>query len=220
MIKDITSAARIGGGDVEANPRLRLAIQNAKSANMPADNIERAIKKATGQMEGVRYEEIIYEGYTPGGAALLLEVVTDNRNRTAGEIRHHFTKHSGSLGSTGCVAWMFDKKGVITVAQDAADEDQLMEVVLDAGADDLVSDEDGHRVTTSPDAFEAVRRAIEAAGIATTSAELTRIPSTTKRLVGPDVAQAVRLLELLDDHDDIANLFSNADFDDDVATDL
>jgi YebC/PmpR family DNA-binding regulatory protein len=220
LIKDITSAARQGGGDPDGNPRLRLAIQAAKAANMPADNVERAIKKGIGELDGQTIEEIIYEGYTAGGAALLLEVATDNRNRSAAEIRHAFSKHNGSLGSTGCVAWMFEKQGVILIESSAATEEEVMEVVLEAGAEDMVVEEGVFQVVTTPEACEAVRAAVEAAGISLVSAEVTRVPSTTKRLEGNDALQAVRLINLLEELDDVEHVHSNADVDESVIEEL
>ncbi len=213
LIKDITSAARQGGGDREGNPRLRLAIQSAKAANMPADNIERAIKKGMGELDGQVIEEVIYEGYTPGGAALMLEVATDNRNRTAAAVRHLFSKHNGSLGSSGCVSWLFDKKGVILVDCGEVEEDRLMEVALEAGAEDLMSEESTHQVLTTVEACEEIRAAIEKAGIPMVSAEVTRLPSTTKRLEGNEAVQAVRLIGLLEELDDVERVYSNADVD-------
>ncbi|MAE71400.1 MAG: YebC/PmpR family DNA-binding transcriptional regulator [Gemmatimonadetes bacterium] len=216
LIKDITSAARQGGGDPEGNPRLRLAIQSAKAANMPADNIERAIKKGTGELDGQVIEEVIYEGYTPGGAALMLEVATDNRNRTAAAVRHLFSKHNGSLGSSGCVSWLFEKRGVILVDAAEVDEDRLMEVALEAGAEDLTSEESTHQVLTTVDSCDEIRAALEGAGIPMVSAEVTRLPSTTKRLEGSEAIQAVRLIGLLEDLDDVERVYSNADVDESV----
>ncbi len=216
LIKDITSAARQGGGDPDSNSRLRLAIQSAKAANMPADNIERAIKKGTGDLDGQVIEEVIYEGYTPGGAALMLEVATDNRNRSAAAIRHLFSKHNGSLGSSGCVSWMFDKRGVILVDAEAVHEDRVMEVALEAGAEDLSTEADVHQVITTPDACDEVRAAIEEAGLPMISAEVTRLPSSTKRLEGSEAVQAVRLIGLLEELDDVDRVYSNADVDESV----
>src|SRR6266850_2201785 len=178
MIKEITIAARHGGGDIDANPRLRAAVTAAKSANMPASNIDRAIKRGTGEIEGVHYEETQYEGYAPGGVAVLVEVATDNRNRTAGDIRHIFTRHSGALGEAGSVAYLFKSRGVILVDKAAVAEDALIEVVLEAGADDVSPESDGYEVLTPPGRFEAVKEALAAKGISTHAAELTKIAST------------------------------------------
>ena len=220
LIKDITSAARQGGGDPDGNPRLRLAVQAAKTANMPNDNIERAIKKGAGELEGVTIEEIIYEGYAPGGAALMLEVATDNRNRSAAEIRHIFSKHNGSLGSSGCVAWMFDKRGVILVEASAAEEDRVMELALEAGAEDMSTEDDVYQVLTTWESCDTVRATIEAASIPVLSAEVTRLPSTTKRLEGKEAVQAVRLIALLEDLDDVERVYTNADVDESIIEDI
>ena len=220
LIKDITSAARQGGGDPDGNPRLRLAVQAAKTANMPNDNIERAIKKGTGELDGVTIEEIIYEGYAPGGAALMLEVATDNRNRSAAEIRHIFSKHNGSLGSSGCVAWMFDKRGVILVEASAAEEDRVMELALEAGAEDMSTEDDVYQVLTTWESCDTVRATIEAASIPVLSAEVTRLPSTTKRLEGKEAVQAVRLIALLEDLDDVERVYTNADVDESIIEDI
>lgn len=213
LIKEITSAARQGGADADSNPRLRLAIQNAKAANMPADNIERGIKKGSGQLQGQVIEEIVYEGYTPGGAALRLEVATDNRNRTAAEVRHIFTKHNGSLGSTGCVGWMFEKKGVIVLEASAGLEEDVMELVLEAGAEDFELAEGAYRIISGPEDFDAIRQSIEDAGMEIESAEVTKLPTTTKQLEGGDAEQAIRMIGLLEEHDDIEKVYSNVDVD-------
>ncbi len=213
LIKEITVAARLGGGDVNANPRLRTAVQTARANSMPNDNIDRAIKKGTGELEGATYEEINYEGYGPGGVAILCSALTDNRNRTVADVRRLFEKHGGSMGTAGCVAWMFRKRGLISVAQSAADEERIMEVAVDAGADDVAQSGDGFfEVATAPETFEAVRTALEAAGIALASAEVAMVPDATVRVTGKAAAQTLRLLEELDDHEDVQNVASNADF--------
>jgi YebC/PmpR family DNA-binding regulatory protein len=211
LIKEITVAARLGGGDLNANPRLRTAVLAAKAQSMPGDNIERAIKKGTGELEGVTYDEVTYEAYGPGGVAMLVSVVTDNRNRTVAEIRSIFNKHGGNLGETGSVAWMFDKRGLITVERASVEEDRLMEIGLEAGADDVRDAGDIFEVLTTPEAFEGVRQALEDAGIALASAEVTMIPQSTVPLEGKQAEQMVRLLELLEDHDDVQSVSSNMD---------
>lgn len=211
LIKEISVAAKLGGGDINANPRLRTAVTTARAASMPTDNIDRAIKKGTGELEGVTYEEVTYEGYGPGGAAVLVMAMTDNRNRTVSELRHLFGRFGGNMGESGCVAWMFAKKGVITVDQRAADEERLIEVALEAGADDVSDDGDVFTVSTAPDAFEAVRGALEAAGIALASAELSMVPSTTLNLTGTQAEQTLKLVEELEDHDDVQEVASNFD---------
>jgi len=211
LIKEITVAARLGGGDPNANPRLRTAVLTAKSQSMPNDNIDRAIKKGTGELEGVTYDEVTYEAYGPGGVAMLVDVVTDNRNRTVAEIRSIFNKHGGNLGETGSVAWMFEKRGLIAVDRAEADEDRLMELALEAGADDVRDVGDVFEVLTEPDAFDGVRQALEDAGVAMASAEVTMIPQSSVALEGKPAEQMVRLLEVLDDHDDVQNVSSNMD---------
>jgi YebC/PmpR family DNA-binding regulatory protein len=215
LIKEITVAARLGGGDINANPRLRTAVQTARENSMPAENIERAIKRGTGELEGVSYEEVQYEGYGPGGVAILVQAMTDNRNRTVAEIRRLFEKSGGSLGSTGCVAWMFKKRGVITVDKASVDEDRLMEVALEAGADDVSEADGSFEVLTTPEAFESVKQAIQQAGIPIQAAEVSMIPDSTVRVVGPEAEQTMKLLEALEDHDDVQSVASNADFDQD-----
>ena len=212
LIREITIAARQGGGDPAGNPRLRTAVSTAKAANMPKDNIDRAIKKGTGELEGASYEEVTYEGYGAGGAAILVNALTDNRNRTVSEVRRLFEKCGGSMGTAGCVAWMFKKRGVILVEAGQTDEDRLMEVALEAGADDVGAAGDGFEVVTSPEAFEAVRAAITGARIAVASAEVALVPESTVSLRGREAEQTVRLLQELDDHDDVQTVASNADF--------
>jgi YebC/PmpR family DNA-binding regulatory protein len=216
VIKEITVAARMGGGDVTANARLRTAIQNAKSINMPQDNITRAIKKGTGELPGVNYEEVSYEGYGPGGAAIMLDVMTDNKNRTVADIRHIFSKHNGNLGETGCVAWMFNKKGLIILPAEGVNEDQLMEIALDAGADDISQEDDTFEVTTEPDLMETVKEAIEKAGLPVSEASVTMIPQSTVKLEGKQAIQMLKMMESLEDHDDVQNVYANFDIDDDV----
>ncbi len=211
LIREITVAAREGGGDPELNPRLRLAIERAKAQNMPWDNIERAIKRATGEMDGVKYEQVVYEGYGPGGVAFMVVALTDNRNRTANEIRHIFSKHGGNLSNPGSVAWQFTERGVIFVDRQSLDEDALLEIVLEAGAEDLISHPDAYEIRTAPDAFSAVRQALEEAGVAMTHAELTRIPQNTVQVEGRDAERVLKLMEALEDHDDVQQVFSNFD---------
>jgi len=211
LIKEITVAAKMGGGDINANPRLRTAVTTARASSMPLDNIDRAIKKGTGELEGVTYDEITYEGYGPGGAAVLVMVVTDNRNRTVSEIRHLFGRFGGSMGESGCVAWMFSKRGVLAVDKSAAEEERLMELALEAGADDVTDDGDAFTVTTTPDAFEAVKDALDKAGIATTSAAVGMVPSNTLSLTGTQAEQTLKMVEELEDHDDVQEVASNFD---------
>jgi YebC/PmpR family DNA-binding regulatory protein len=220
LIKEITVAARLGGGDMDANPRLRTAVQAAKSENMPKDNIERAIKKGTGELEGVNYEESIYEGYGPGGAAVLVESLTDNKNRTVADIRSIFGKNGGNLGENGCVAWMFDKKGYIAVESKSVDEDVLMEAALDAGAEDIKEDNSNYEIITAPADFEAVKDAIDKASIPYIDAEVTMLPQTTANLAGREAEQMVRLMEMLEDCDDVQKVYTNADIPDEIVDNL
>jgi len=212
IIKEITVATRMGGGgDPNTNPRLRAAIQAAKTENMPKDNIERAIKKGTGDLEGVSYDESIYEGYGPGGAAVLVDSLTDNKNRAVSEIRHIFTKNGGSLGENGCVAWMFSKKGYIVVESAAVSEDALMEAALEAGAEDVREDEGNYEVIAAPEDFEEVKTAIENAGIPAVAAEVTMLPQSTTSLADKEAEQMVRLMDMLEDCDDVQKVYTNAD---------
>jgi len=211
LIKEITIAARIGGGDAEGNPRLRKAIQDAKAVNMPADNIKRAVQKGTGELEGGQIEEIMYEGYGPSGVAMLVEVVTDNRNRTVSEIRHVFSKNGGNMGESGSVSWMFHKKGYIGIDKSKADEDTLMTLAIDAGADDFQSDESSYEIYTSPEAFEGVLNAIKGKGIETLSAEVSMIPQTQVKVEGKTAQQVLKLMEALDEHDDVQHVYANFD---------
>jgi YebC/PmpR family DNA-binding regulatory protein len=216
LIKEITVAARQGGGDPDANPRLRQVIQTAKSANMPADNIERAIKKGTGELPGVTYEEVTYEGYGPGGIALLVEVATDNKNRTVADIRHILTRRNGHLGETGSVAWMFEQKGFIAVNKETCEEDQLLAVVLEAGAEDMKLEVDAYEITTAPADFESVREALDKKNIPYSEADLTKIPQNTIKLEGKNAEQALTLMEELEDHDDVQHVYTNFDIDEDI----
>lgn len=216
LIKEITVAARMGGGDPDANPRLRTAIAAAKNENMPKDNIERAIKKGTGELEGVNYEESIYEGYGPGGAAVLVESLTDNKNRAVAEIRHIFAKNGGSLGENGCVAWMFKKKGYIVIEQSAVEEDRLMETALEAGAEDIREDADNYEVITAPEDFDAVKEAVDQVEIPYVNAEITMLPQSTTELTGKEAEQMVRLMEMLEDCEDVQNVYTNADIPEEV----
>ena len=214
--KEITVAARTGGGDPSGNPRLRTAIQAAKTENMPKDNIERAIKKGTGELEGVNYEESTYEGYGPGGAAVLIESVTDNRNRAVADIRHILSKCGGNLGENGCVSWMFDSKGYIDVEKKAVDEDKLMETAIEAGAEDVREDTDSFEIITEPDDFEAVKTAIDNASIPYVVAEITKLPQTTLELRGKQAEQMIKLMETLEDCDDVQKVYTNADIPDEL----
>ncbi len=220
LIKEITVAARMGGGDLNQNPRLRTAVLAARGQSMPNDNIDRAIKKGTGELGGAQLEDITYEGYGPGGVAIMVETLTDNRNRSVSEIRFIFSKHGGSMGEAGCVAWMFKKRGLITVERDAVDEDHLMDVALEAGADDVSSDDDAYTVTTSPEAFAAVRDAIEKADIAIADAEVTMIPDTTVPVTGHHAEQVLKLMEALEDHDDVQGVSANFDISDEEMAQL
>ena len=216
IIKEITVATRIGGGDPDGNPRLRTAIMGAKSKNMPVDNITRAIKKGTGELEGVHYDEVTYEGYGPGGAAIFLEAMTDNKNRTVSEIRAALGKAGGNLGENGCVGWMFEQKGFITVKTEAKGEDDLMELAIDAGADDMQTVEGHYEITTAMENFETVRKALEEAGVPMDTAEITRIPQNTITIDEKKGKALLKLMDILDDHDDIQKAYSNFDIPDDV----
>jgi len=213
LIKEITMAAKQGGGDAESNPRLRTAVAAAKAENMPADNIKRAIQRGTGELPGATYEEITFEGYGPGGVALLVDVTTDNRNRTVSEIRHAFSKNGGNLGESGSVSWMFHKKGYIVVPKGAAKEDDLMALVLENGGDDLRDDGNDWEIVTDPAAFEDVLNAIKAGGIETSVAEVSMIPQNYIKLEGQAANTMTRLLEALEDHDDVQHVYSNFDVD-------
>lgn len=213
LIKEITVAAKAGGGDPDGNPRLRTAIAAAKAENMPADNIKRAIQRGTGELEGATYDEVVYEGYGPGGVAVMVQVLTDNKNRAVSEIRHAFSKNNGNLGESGSVGYMFTKKGVITVSKSSVSEEKLTEIALEAGAEDLSDDGDSWEVTTDPKEFDAVLEAIKAAKIEPDHAEVTMVPSTYQKLEGTQASAMLRLLETLEDLDDTQNVYSNFDFD-------
>jgi len=209
FIKEITVAARMGGGDINSNPRLRTAVTAARTNSMPNDNIDRAIKKGTGELEGVTYEEIQYEGYGPGGAAILAQVLTDNKNRTVSEIRRLFTNHGGHLGETGCVSWMFDKKGVITVEKSQIDEERLMGIVLDAGAEDVKEEDDLFEVVTQPEDFEKVKERLDREKVPVASAQVTMVPKNTVNVDAKHVEQILKLTEELEDHDDVQGVSAN-----------
>ena len=210
LIKEITVAAKLGGGDADGNPRLRTAIDKAKNENMPKENIERAIKKGTGELEGVTYEEINYEGYGPGGVAVLVEVMTDNRNRSVSDIRSIFTKCNGNMGETGCVSWMFDKKGLLIVSKQV-DFDKLFEAALEAGAEDVSDQEEQYEVVTDPATFVEVRESLQRSGFTFESAEITMIPQTMIKLEGKQAESMLRLMERLEDNDDVQNVDANFD---------
>jgi YebC/PmpR family DNA-binding regulatory protein len=213
LIKEITIAAKNGGGDPDKNPRLRKAVADAKAENMPADNIKRAVQRGTGELPGVNYEEFTLEGYGPGGAAVLVEINTDNRNRTVSEIRHAFSKNGGNMAEAGAVSWMFHKKGDIVVAKAAAKEDDLMNIVLENGGEDLKDDGESWEVLTDPHAFEAVVEAIKKAGITPESAEVGMVPQNYVKLAGAAASTMIRLIETMDDHDDVQHVWSNFDMD-------
>jgi len=221
LIKEITVAARQGGGDVNANARLRTAVQAAKGYNMPADNIDRAVKKGTGELPGVSYEEVVYEGYGPHGVAIMAEVTTDNRNRTTADIRHIFSKNGGNLGEVGCVSWMFDLKGLITVERKSVDEDKLIGLALDAGAED-VNDESPEyfEITVEPGKLDGVRERLKAGGITPVAAELERVPQSTIPLGEKEAEQILRLMESLEEHDDVQKVHANFDIPDEIMSKL
>jgi YebC/PmpR family DNA-binding regulatory protein len=216
LIKEITVAARAGGGDAESNARLRTAVATAKAANMPADNIKKAIQKGTGELPGVAYEEVNYEGYGPGGVAVLIEVLTDNKNRTVAEIRHLFSKRGGNLGETGCVGWMFESKGLVHINKSSVDEDKLLDIVLEAGASDLATLSDVFEVTTPFEAFDRVKVAVEKAGISVSDAEVSMVPQTTVKLDENKASSMLKLMEELEDHDDVQKVYANFDIDDEL----
>jgi YebC/PmpR family DNA-binding regulatory protein len=218
LIKELTVAARLGGGDPSGNPRLRTAIAAARNANMPVDNIKRAIQKGTGELEGVSYDEVDYEGYGPGGVAIYVETLTDNRMRTTPEIRHVFTKHGGNLGEPNSVGWMFEKKGRITVPCSAVGEDRLMELALEAGADDLQQQDDHFEIYSSPESFHGLQQTLETAEIAVEQAGVVREPNNTVRLDGKKAEQCLRLLEALADQDDVQSVYANLEVDETAQT--
>jgi len=211
LIKEITVAARFGGGDPDANPRLRTAIATARAENMPKDNIERAVKKGTGELEGTTYEEVCYEGYGPGGAAVLVESLTDNKNRTVADVRHVFSKSGGSLGEAGCVAWMFGKKGFFVLEKTGVDEETLMEATLDAGAEDIRDEGETFEVITSAADFEAVKKALEDKELPYVVAEITMVPNSTVELEDKEAEQMLKLMDMLEDSDDVQKAYSNFD---------
>lgn len=213
LIKEITIAARVGGGEEAANPRLRTAIVAAKAANMPAANIERAVKKGTGELPGVTYEEGILEGYGPGGAALYIEILTDNRKRTVAEVRHHLSKHGGSLAEAGSVAWIFEKKGLITIPKGDLNEEDLLMIVMDAGAEDINSEDDFFEITTATEDLESVKTALESNSIQFDTASLTMYPKSTVKVEEKDSEQLLKLMDALEEHEDVQNIYSNFDID-------
>jgi len=215
LIKEIIMAARLGGGDIDGNPRLRSAVAAAKAENMPKDNISRAIKKGTGEIAGEIYEEILYEGYGPGGVAVLVQCTTDNRNRTVADVRHFFAKNNGNLGENGCVAWMFEQKGQIQLDKKGLTEEKLMDLALEAGADDVAEEEESFQVLTAPDAFDAVRESLEKAGLAIVEASVAMLPKNTVEVTEENVARSLmKLMDSLEDHDDVQNVYANFDIDD------
>jgi YebC/PmpR family DNA-binding regulatory protein len=217
LIKEITISARVGGGgDINGNARLRKAVSDAKAANMPNDTIERAIRRGTGEEEGVTYDEITYEGYGPGGVAVMVEATTDNRNRTVSELRHLFSKNGGNLGESGSVAWIFHKKGSIVIEAGAKSEDEMMEIALEAGADDIQAEDGIFQIYTSPESFHTVLEAIKAKGIEPASASVALIPQNFVKLEGTQATHMLKLYDALDDHDDVQNVYANFDIDADV----
>jgi YebC/PmpR family DNA-binding regulatory protein len=211
IIKELTVAARSGGGDIDTNPRLRTIVAEAKSVNMPADNIKRAIQRGTGELPGVSYEEITYEGYGPGGVAIMIDVLTDNKNRTVGEMRHTLSTYGGNLGEANSVAWMFEKKGYIVVEKAKADEEQLLSAAIDAGADDMKDDEDNWEIVSSPDTFQAVLEAVKGLGIEPPAAEIAMLPQNYIKLEGKAAHQMVKLMDALEEHEDTKKVWTNAD---------
>lgn len=216
LIKEITVAAREGGGNPDSNPRLRTAINNAKSQNMPMDKIETAILRGTGQLPGTNYEEFSYEGYGPNGVAIIVEVVTDNKNRSTSDMRHIFSRNGGNLGEKGCVSWMFNKRGLITVDKNKANEDDLIAIALDAGAEDVKSDDQSFEIITAPEDFETVKDAVQEAGIEISYSGISMIPQNTVRLEGKEAIQTLKLIETLEEYDDTQNVYSNFDIPDDI----
>jgi YebC/PmpR family DNA-binding regulatory protein len=220
VIKELTVAARLGGSDADMNPRLRTAMLKAKAVNMPQDTVQRAIMKGTGELPGVNYEEVTYEGYGPGGVAMIVTALTDNRNRTVAEIRKIFSKNGGNLGESGCVAWMFQKKGLIVVDKDKIDEDELLGVALEAGAEDVQPGDTIYEVTTAVEDFEPVKQGITAKGIEPSSSEISLIPQTTVRLEGSQARQLLKLMDELEEHDDVQNVYANFDIPDEVMAEV
>lgn len=220
VIKEITVAARVGGGDQDGNARLRTAVQKAKESNMPADNIKKAIQKGTGELPGVTYEEAVFEGYGTGGVAILVSIMTDNRNRTVPEIRHMFSKHGGNMGEAGCVSWMFDKKGYIVVEGGKVDEEKLMSLIVEAGAEDMRRDGDNFEVITAPGDLENVKKTIEDGGITVALSEVTMLPQNYMELDDRSAMQVLKLIEALEDNDDVQNVYSNLNVRDEVLENL
>ena len=218
LLKEITVAARLGGGDPEGNSRLRVAVQEAKGANVPSDNIDRAIKRGTGTLEGISYEEVSYEGYGPGGAAILVEAVTDNRNRTVAEIRHAFSRNDGSLGDSGCVSWMFDKRGYVAFEKSSMTEEQFMELALELNVDDLSSDQEGYEIFTSPESYLGTREAVAASGFEPAAGEISMIPQSYVDLSKEHLQKVIKLIESLEELDDVQNVWSNVNLDAALAT--
>jgi len=216
VLREITVAAKIGGGDVKANPRLRSAVLEARSNSVPNDNIDRAIKKGTGELEGEAYEEVLYEGYGPGGIAVLVEGLTDNKNRTAPEIRHLFTKYGGSLGASGCVAWMFNRRGYFAIDRGAMDEEKLMDLALELGVDDVATEGDHHEIYTAPEDYSRVQDELESRGVPVAAKELVMVPGNTVELPAERATPVLRLLEALEDHDDVQKVWANLDVDEKV----
>jgi YebC/PmpR family DNA-binding regulatory protein len=213
IIKEITIAARMGGGDAKGNPRLRLAIDKAKAANMPADNIKRAVQKGTGELPGIIYEDVTYEGYGPGGVALIIESVTDNKNRTVSEIRNILERHNGKLGASNSVAYMFHRKGVMRILKTALNEDDMMSLALDSGADDMKTEDDMYEIYTSPENFESVKQALEAKSIKMEEAEVQMIPENTVKVEGKDAEHAIKLMDSIEEHEDVQHVYANFDID-------
>jgi YebC/PmpR family DNA-binding regulatory protein len=220
IIKEIAIAARDGGGSGSGNPRLRLAVEKAQAANMPAENIKRAIQRGTGELPGISYEEVTYEGYAPGGVAIVVECVTDNKNRTVAEIRHILDRYNGKLGATNSVARLFHRKGIIRIARTAAAEDDLMGIIIEAGADDMVTEDETYEIVTSPEAFETVRLAIVAKGIKAEEAEIQRVPELTVKVEGKDAEHVLKIIEAIEDHDDTQHVYANFDIDEKVMAGL
>ncbi len=220
LIKEITVAARMGGGDIDANPRLRHAINAAKAQNMPKDTFERAIKKGTGDLDGVNYEELMYEGYGPAGVAVIVECLTDNKNRTIADVRYIFGKAGGNVGTSGCVSWMFDQKGLISINKADASEDAVMEAALEAGAEDIRDEGDVFEIITEPQDFDAVKDAVDAANIPYELAEITMIPQNMTKVEGDQAAQIIRFMDALDDCDDVQKFYTNADIPDEAFEDM
>jgi YebC/PmpR family DNA-binding regulatory protein len=220
VIRELTVVAREGGGDPDSNPRLRTAIDNAKSANMPMENIERAIKKGTGELPGASYESAVYEGYGPGGVAIYIEVLTDNKNRTVAEVRHLFSKHDGHLGENGCVAWMFSQKGQIYVEAGRYEEDAVLDLALENGADDVLVENDYYIIVTASNNFMAVKESLEAKGISFTDSEISMIPNNTIKVEGKDAERVLKLMEAIEDHDDVQRVSSNFDIDEEFIQSL